>query len=324
MIITRTPYRVSLFGGGTDHPSWYESNKGLVISFAIDKYCYINVRELPPFFKHNYRVSYSKVEIASELNEIIHPAVREGFREYAPELSLELHHHGDLPSQSGVGSSSAFAVGLVHSLKALQQLPINEIQLAKDAINLEQNLLAENVGSQDQIACAIGGINRIDFGPTNSWKVTPLNMSSSFKDELESHMVLLYSGVSRMSSEISSELLRDLNQKTSFMEQTYDLAEKCYEILKDESGLSEIGPMLLQSWDLKRLMNPQAVTAELDAILEKAMRSGATGGKILGAGGGGFCLFWVEPDAKEHFLQEMRPLVHVPFKITFEGTSRIL
>ena len=324
MIITRTPYRISLFGGGTDHPSWYESNKGLVVSFAINKYCYLNIRELPPFFDHKYRISYSKVELATDLNQIDHPAVREAIRAYAPNLNLELHHHGDLPSQSGVGSSSAFAVGLIHSMRALQEMKVDPLEIAREAIHLEQNLLSENVGSQDQIACAMGGINRIDFGLGNHWKVTPLKLSSNFIEELESRMILLYSGVSRISSDISAELLKDLEIKSSFMQQTYELAEKCYQIFKSEQDLSQIGPMLLESWNLKRSMNPQAVTRELDAILDKAMFAGATGGKILGAGGGGFCLFWVEPAQRIRFLQEMQPFVHVPFKISLEGTSRIL
>lgn len=324
MIITRTPYRISLFGGGTDHPKWYELNRGLVISFAIDKFCYINVRELPPFFKHKFRISYSKVELTSDIDQILHPAVREGIRAFAPTLSLELHHHGDLPSQSGVGSSSAFAVGLIHSLRALQNASVEKMELAASAIHLEQNLLKENVGSQDQIACAVGGLNRIDFGLGDNWNLTSIEMNPKYLEEFESNMVLLYSGVSRLSSDVSSTLVHQLEEKTSYMKDTYALAESCYEILKFEKDLSLIGPMLLESWDLKRSLNSQAVTPELDSMLEKALRAGATGGKILGAGGGGFCLFWVEPERHQRFLDIMKPYIHVPFKISFEGSSRLL
>ena len=324
MIITRTPYRVSLFGGGTDHPTWYRDNGGAVLSFAIDKFCYINIRELPPFFSHRYRVAYSKVETTKQLDEIMHPAVREGFRKYAPNVSLELHHHGDLPAQSGVGSSSAFAVGLIHSLLALRGETVTLENLADQAIELEQKDLLETVGSQDQIACAIGGMNLIEFGKGDRWTASPLHLSSDYLAEIEDRIVLLFTGISRSSSDISKSLLENLHSKADLMNRTHELALECNNILRDNADLSLIGPMLLESWELKKRMNPASVTSLLDDFLKRALKAGAEGGKILGAGGGGFCLFWVNPNNRDSFIRQMSPAVHVPIRISLEGSTRIL
>jgi D-glycero-alpha-D-manno-heptose-7-phosphate kinase len=324
MIITRTPYRISLFGGGTDHPNWYRENGGSVLSFAIDKYCYINIRELPPFFDHKYRVAYSKVEMTQRIEDIHHPAVREGFRKFASQRFLELHHHGDLPAQSGVGSSSAFAVGLIHSLFALNGLEVTPETLANEAIEFEQVDLLETVGSQDQIACALGGLNFIDFGPGNSWSVTPLLLSPDYLHEMEDRIVLLYSGISRLSSDISKSLLEDLQSKVSMMKRTQELAEEGRAILERESNLNQIGPMLIESWDLKRAMNPASVTPLLEEFFHRAIMAGAQGGKVLGAGGGGFCLFWVDPERRDSFIQQMSPAVPVPIRVSLEGSTRIL
>lgn len=324
MIITRTPYRVSLFGGGTDHPNWYRENGGAVLSFAIDKYCYINVRELPPFFNHHYRIAYSKVEMTQEIDEINHPAVREGFRKFAPETSLELHHHGDLPAQSGVGSSSAFAVGLIHSLHALRGESVTLEDLANQAIELEQRDLHETVGSQDQIACSLGGMNFIQFGPGDHWTANPLHLSSEYQNEIEDRIVLLFSGISRSSSDVSKYLLENLESKAEMMGRTHQLALECRDIFQNEGDLTQIGPMLMESWNLKKKMNPASVTPLLEEFLDMALAAGANGGKILGAGGGGFCLFWVDPSNRELFIQKMAPAVHVPIRISADGSTRIL
>ena len=324
MIITRTPYRVSLFGGGTDHPDWYRKNRGAVLSFAIDKYCYITLRELPPFFDHSYRVAYSKVETVTSIDEIIHPAVREGFRKYAPGLPLELHHHGDLPSRSGVGSSSAFAVGLIHSLSILNNSPLSANEIANHAITFEQKILNETVGSQDQIACSLGGMNFIEFGPGDSWSATKLSPSSNYLKEIESRIVLLFSGISRLSSDVSKSLIENLELKKNSMTRTEELANECRVIFESEGDLNQIGSMLNESWKLKKFMNPSSVTPLLQDFFEKALKAGAQGGKILGAGGGGFFLFWVDPEIRDYFINEMSPSVHVPIQISNEGTTRII
>ncbi len=324
MIITRTPYRVSLFGGGTDHPTWYMENCGAVLSFAIDKYSYINVRELPPFFEHKFRISYSKVETTQNASDIIHPAVREGFMKFAPKRYLELHHHGDLPARSGVGSSSAFAVGLISALLALNGESIEPDELASLAIEFEQEGLGETVGSQDQIACSLGGMNFIKFGPGKSWVAEPIMISSEYRKNIEDHIVLLYSGIDRLSSDVSKSLLDNLSSKSLFLERTQQLAFDCKKIFENEGDLSQIGIMLNESWELKKQMNPSAVTPLLEDFFERAFKAGAEGGKILGAGGGGFCLFWMNPSSRESFVRKMAPSVAVPIRISLEGNTRIL
>ena len=326
MIIIRTPYRVSLFGGGTDHPSWYRENSGSVLSFSIDKFSYVNIRELPPFFKHRYRISYSKIEVVEKVNEIKHPVVREAFRKFSGGQSLELHHHGDLPARSGVGSSSAFSVGVIHALLALQGAEQGEIEkqkLADLAINFEQIDLAEAVGSQDQVACALGGINFINFGPGERWVHESLQLSPDYLKEIETRMVLVFSGVDRISSNIQKSLLENIETKFEMLKRTQELAKECYEIFRHEGSLEAIGTMLNESWELKLKMNPLAATELLQNLFNKARLAGADGGKILGAGGGGFCLFWIDPKIRESFIKEMHPYLIVPIKISFGGSTRI-
>jgi D-glycero-alpha-D-manno-heptose-7-phosphate kinase len=324
MIITKTPYRISLFGGGTDHPAWYRENGGEVISFAIDKYCYLTTRVLPPFFSHKYRIAYSKVETTNTIAEIQHPAVRGALQKYCSDLSLEIHHDGDLPAQSGVGSSSAFAVGLIHSLSILQNKEISKEELANEAIYLEQIELNENVGSQDQIACAIGGLNYIKFGGQKEWVHEPLPINDLKKNEIESRVVLIYTGVHRSSSDVQANLLIDLNKKTKTMQRTIELARQCKKVILSDTNLDEIGEMLVESWSLKKAMNSFAITPALDDIWVKSQRAGALGGKVLGAGGGGFCMFWVREGGQQEFLKRFDFGTHVPVQISNEGSTCIL
>ena len=324
MIITKTPFRISLFGGGTDYPAWYRKNGGEVISFAIDKFCYLTTRVLPPFFDHKYRIAYSKVETTRSIEDIQHPAVRSALEKYCPDLSLEIHHDGDLPARSGVGSSSAFAVGLIHSLSVLQNRELSKIELANEAIFLEQSILKENVGSQDQIACALGGFNYIKFGGKNEWTHEPIQISDSRVSEIESRMVLVYTGVQRSSSNIQANLLLNIDSKTKTMERTIELARICREIIESDSDLDQIGQLLIESWSLKKEMNTAAVTNELEEVWSKAKLAGALGGKVLGAGGGGFCLFWIKAGTREEFLKRFNVGTWVPIRITSEGSSCIL
>jgi|688.fasta_scaffold40401_5 D-glycero-alpha-D-manno-heptose-7-phosphate kinase len=324
MIITRTPYRISLFGGGTDHPSWYQKNCGAVLSFTIDKYSYLNVRVLPPFFNHKYRISYSKVEELKNLSEIKHPAVRQAFVKYAQGKHLELHHHGDLPARSGVGSSSAFSVGVIQALLALNEKKVTAIELAKLAIEFEQVDLAENVGSQDQIACALGGINFISFGPQNYWDAEPVVLSDSYIQEIEKRIILIYSGIDRVSSNVTKYLLENIDLKVVEMKRTQQLAEECKNIFLTEGELSIIGPMLIESWELKRKSNPAAVNPNLENFFMRGLSAGASGGKILGAGGGGFFLFWVEPENETKFRESMSSHIIIPIRISKTGSTRIL
>ena len=324
MIITKTPYRISLFGGGTDHPSWYKKHGGEVISFAIDKYCYISTRILPPFFDHKYRIAYSKVETVNDFKKILHPVVREAIRKFSPNLSLEIHHDGDLPARTGIGSSSAFTVGLINSLLILQDKLISSRELANEAIELEQIDLMENVGSQDQIACTLGGMNYIEFGGNLNWEATPMVLSSNFQKSITDRIVMIYTGITRISSDIQANLLVDLGKKLNTMQRTTELTRECRKIIEEEGDLDLIGEMLVESWSLKREMNNLAITPALDTVWEKAKSAGALGGKVLGAGGGGFCMFWVKENGREEFLNNFNLGTYVPVRISDTGSTCVL
>lgn len=324
MIITKTPFRVSLFGGGTDYPHWYQEYGGEVVSFTIDKYCYLTTRVLPPFFDHNYRIAYSVVETLKSFTEIKHPAVREAIRKYCPTLFLEIHHDGDLPARSGVGSSSAFAVGLIHSLKVLTGQSVTPRELANEAIYLEQEILQENVGSQDQVACALGGLNHITFEKNSGWTAESIKISDIYKSDVEDRMVLVFTGVNRISSDIQAHLFANFQTKIATLNRTAELARECQRVLSREDDLDLIGEMLAESWELKRAMNNHAITPELDVLWQRAKKAGAIGGKVLGAGGGGFCLFWVKKNAKVDFLKKFNLGTYVPAKIVDSGSACIL
>jgi D-glycero-alpha-D-manno-heptose-7-phosphate kinase len=313
-----------MFGGGTDHPKWFSKNGGSVVSFSIDKYSYITLRELPPFFSHKFRVAYSKVETTDNAQQILHPAIRAAFIKYAGEIKLELHHHGDLPAQSGIGSSSAFAVGLIKSLYAINGKEIDAYRLAQEAIEFEQIELLETVGSQDQIACAIGGLNYIEFKSNSTWEVRSINLGSKYLKDIESRMVLIYSGIPRFSSDISKGLLDNLETKSKLMNRTRDLAVEFNELLMHEGDLDLVSEMLRESWSIKKGLNPFSITQELDNFYQTALLKGAKAGKVLGAGGGGFFLFWVDPGDRENFIKKMAPLVNIPISISFEGSTRVL
>ena len=323
MLITKTPYRISLFGGGSDHPKWYRKNGGEVISFAIDKFCYITARILPPFFEHRYRISYSKIELAKSIAEIQHPAVRAALQKYCPKDSIEISHAGDLPARSGVGSSSAFAVGLIHSLFLIRNFEFSKESIAQAAIDLEQNELNENVGSQDQIACSLGGFNYIKFGGEQDWTAERLNLSKHRLEDLEQRVVLIYTGLQRFSSDIQANLLLGLDKKATLINRTVELARECRGLLSSSSDLDFVGELLKESWFLKKQMNSHSVTPELEEVWERSQRAGALGGKVLGAGGGGFCIFWVGKERRQEFLDKFGAGIHVPIRISMDGTTSL-
>lgn len=320
MIITRTPYRVSLFGGGTDHPKWYEKKCGAVLSFSIDKYCYLVLRKSPVFFQKKYRITYSKVEEVDNISQIEHPVVREAFRLYGQDNCFQLSHFGDLPAGSGVGTSSAFTVGL---LGALSKLVLNEDisrkDLAERSIHLEQKVLKDNVGSQDQIACTYGGFNYIDFGPGAHWEIRPIMLEREYLSKLEKRLVLLYSGVSRFSSDVSKGLLFNLDEKTSTMKRIKELADRGMSLIEAKSDFDSLAELLKEAWELKIRSNPWGINPQLQEIYELGIGSGASAGKLLGAGGGGFFLFWVEPEKHLDFYKRMAKFIAFPVSIDTEG-----
>lgn len=326
MIITRTPFRISLFGGGSDFPGWYAKNEGAVLSFTIDKYCYISTRILPPFFPHKYRVAYSVIETVKNFENIEHPAVREAIRLFSPDIGLEIHHDGDLPARSGVGSSSAFASGLIHSLLLLKgEENIDKRDLANYAIKLEQEILNENVGSQDQIACSYGGLNFIKFGlGEQTWNLESIKLTQQIQNSLEENLFLVFSGVSRYSSNVSLGLTQNIDKKKQSINRSVEMAFRCKEILTQQRDLEEIGELLDESWENKRSMNSRAITPELDEIYAEAKKCGATGGKVLGAGGGGFLLFWVPKYNSQKFLETFTLGTRVPFHLESQGSTCLL
>jgi D-glycero-alpha-D-manno-heptose-7-phosphate kinase len=323
MIITRTPYRVSLFGGGSDFPQWYKEHGGRVLAFSINKYSYLTARYLPPFFSHNYRVSYSRNEETKTIDQIEHPAFREAIRLYGQNKTLEIHHHGDLPARSGIGSSSAFAVGVINALNVLQGKHLNPIEIANHAINLEQEILKENVGSQDQITCSIGGINMIEFSSNKKWEPFPLLLSKPYEDEISDRAVLFYSGIPRFSSDVSKTLIENISIKEKCILRLMEIAKEGHDLIANKGNLDEIGELLNESMQLKIELNPSSINPGIIDLLNQAKKSGAIGAKILGAGGGGFFLFWTKVGYRQDFITKFKSGVVVPFNIENTGSQVI-
>ena len=323
MIISRTPFRISFFGGGTDFPLWYKENTGAVLSTTIDKYCYISCRYLPPFFDHKHRIVYSKNELVTAVDEIVHPSVRETFRYMNIDEGIELHHDGDLPARSGLGSSSSFTVGLLHALYALKGKMISKMQLALESIDIEQNIIKENVGSQDQVAVAFGGMNKITFSGEHEINVIPITISEERKTELQNNLMLFYTGLSRFASDIEKEKISQIRHKHNILQTMYDMVDEAINILNGKRNLTDFGKMLNESWKLKRSLSDKVSSSKINDIYEKAMKHGAVGGKLLGAGGGGFILFYVESEKRERVLNSLKTLLHVPFKFDTTGSQLI-
>lgn len=325
MIITRTPFRISFFGGGTDFPAWYRENGGTVLSTSIDKYCYVSLRRLPPFFEDKHKiVFFSKQEAFNELDEIEHPAVRETYRFMDVQDGLVMQHDGDLPSHSGLGSSSAFTVGLLHALYALNGKMVTKKRLAMEAIHIEQNMIKEAVGSQDQVATAFGGLNKILFSAQDNIEIKPFVITAEKSAYLQSCLMLFFTGFARFAVEIEQDKLRQLDKKKHELSLMMSIVDAAGDILDgDLSGYDDFGALLHESWLLKKRLSHKVSTDQIDAIYAKAMRSGALGGKILGAGGGGFILFFVRPENREQLQHDLSPLLHVPFRFDTLGSQII-
>ena len=313
-----------MFGEETDLPSWYLANSGAVVSFAINKYSYVTLRELPPFFHNRFRLSYSKIELADSTADIEHPAIREGFKEYANDLALELHHLGELPAKSGIGSSSAFTVGMIHALKAIGGISLTVRELAEKAIAFERDNLEETVGSQDQITSSFGGINLLKFGVGNEWAVTPIRLSPEYRKDFESRIVLLFSGIKRISPVFSSLQTGSRGNLSSIMSRNEELALEFHALLSQEGTLDTVGEMMRVSWRIKKSLHPSTITASVDEFIQRGLENGAEAGKALGNGGGGFFLFWVNPNTRGEFINRMSSSLHVPIQISMEGSTRIL
>jgi len=323
MIISRTPFRISFFGGGTDYPIWYRENGGAVLATTINKYCYITCRYLPPFFEHRNRIVWSIIERVKDITEIQHPSVRETLTFINIKEGVEIHHDGDLPARSGLGSSSSFTVGILHALYALKGIMPSKRRLALDAIQIEQERLKENVGSQDQISAAFGGFNRIDFDVENDFRVSPIILLKERLQLLQEHLMLFFTGLSRTASEIAGAQIRATPRKKQELNTMYQMVGEAINLLTSNVDLSEFGKLLNETWQLKRSLTNRISPPQIDEIYDTALKAGAIGGKLLGAGGGGFILFFVRPEEQHRVKEALKHLLYVPFRFEFSGSQII-
>jgi D-glycero-alpha-D-manno-heptose-7-phosphate kinase len=325
MIITSTPLRISFFGGGTDYPVWYREHGGSVLATAINKRCYITCRRLPPFFEHHSRISYSRVENVARNAAIEHPSVRGCLQFLGIDEGVEIHHVADLPARTGLGTSSAFTVGLLLGLYALKERMRDKHGLAADAIHVEQNLLQEAVGSQDQVSAAYGGFNRINFNADGGIEVRPVLTAQSRLAELEQHLALYFTGFSRTASEIATEQLKMTPHKKNELDLMYQLVNEAESIMMGPNRtLDEFGRLLHQSWQIKRTLTQKISNTYIDEIYEAGLSAGALGGKLLGAGGGGFMLFYVPPERRESLRARLKKLLCVPFGFSNRGSHVVV
>jgi D-glycero-alpha-D-manno-heptose-7-phosphate kinase len=323
MIINRTPYRISFFGGGTDFPAWFRKHGGAVLAASIDKYCYLTCRYLPPFFEHRIRLVYSRIESCHTLDEIAHPSVREVLRYLKIDRGVEIHHDGDLPARSGMGTSSSFTVGLLHALYALKGFMPSKHQLAEESIHIEQEVLKETVGSQDQVSAAYGGFNHISFLPNGNFSVRPITLTQERLKELNSHLMLFYTGIKRTSSNIAESYVNDMEARRRQLRIMKDLIEESISILNNGDDLRGFGELLHEAWQAKRSLSASVSNTFVDEIYESAISAGAIGGKLTGAGGGGFMLLFAPPSRHKEIREKLNTLIHVPFKIEFSGSQII-
>ncbi|CAN5765956.1 GHMP kinase [soil metagenome] len=325
MIISRTPYRVSFFGGGTDYPAWYREHGGAVLATTIDKYCYLSIRDLPPFFDHRYRVVYSIVEDVRDIGEIKHPAVRAILEWLKVTRGVEIHHDGDLPARSGVGSSSAFTVGLLSAVHALEGRYTSKEALANEAIHVEQCLLREAVGVQDQVSAAFGGFNHVTIRPDGAFQVNPVVMPPARLDALQDHLLLLFTGISRTAAEVAQTLLDNVSHRREELRALQQMVQQGIEILASATtDLVAFGELLHESWLLKRALSSRVSNPTIDNLYETARRAGAVGGKLLGAGGGGFMLLFAPPPDHARVTAALGDLIRVPFKFDASGSRVVL
>jgi len=325
MIITRTPLRISFFGGGTDYPIWYREHGGAVLSTTIDKYCYLNCRWLPPFFEYHSRILYSQAENVAENSAIKHPSVRACLQHLGIEDGVEIHHIADLPARTGLGTSSAFTVGLLLGLYALKNQMRDKTTLAADAIYVEQQLLKEAVGAQDQVSAAYGGLNRIDFHASGAIEVKRILADQCRLADLEQHLALYFTGFSRIASDVAQEQIKETPNRGKELGAMLQMVGEAEAILANpHRSLDEFGMLLNESWQIKKTLTQRISNTSIDEIYETGRRAGALGGKLLGAGGGGFMLFFVPPDRREALRAALKNLLCVPFSFSSRGSDVVV
>ena len=325
MIITRTPFRISFFGGGTDYPLWFQEHGGQVLATTIDKYCYISCRYLPPFFEHKHRIVYSRIENVKKIEEIDHPAIKGVLSWMEWKRGLEIHHDGDLPARSGLGSSSSFTVGLVNTLYALRGERISKKDLSRKAIYVEQDVIKEHVGSQDQISAAYGGFNRIAFHQNGDFTVEPVVINHNRLEELQNHLMLFFTGISRNAPEIAKSKIDNFKNRVSELKTMDEMVTEGQSILlSPTTPIAKFGALLHESWMFKRRLSDKVSNPTVDQVYETARKNGAIGGKILGAGGGGFFLIFAQPDFQPQIREALKDLVYVPIRFESGGSQVVL
>ncbi len=323
MIITKTPFRMSFFGGGTDMESFFRKYGGAVLSATFDKYCYVNVRHLPRFFEWTSELTYSKIEKVSSVDDIQHPAIRNAMK-MLDMYEIRLTYEADLPARSGLGTSSSFAVGMLNAFYALKGKYADKKKLADEAIYLERVLCEESGGWQDQIAAAFGGMNRIEFNKDGTYEVKPVIIHPDRKKQLNDNLLMFFTGFTRFSSEMQKANRAGYDKKILQLKQMYALVDEAQRVLEDKHGnLDDFGKLLDITWRLKRQTGGAITTNSIDALYERGIEAGALGGKLLGAGGGGFLIFYVCPEKKDAVMKAMSNLLYVPFRFEDGGTQVI-
>jgi len=312
-----------LFGGGTDYPAWYSAHGGAVLAGAIDKYCYLTVRYLPPFFEHRIRVVYSKIECCNAVEDIQHPAVRAVLQELDMKRGIEIHHDGDLPARSGVGSSSSFTVGLLNAIHALNGRMPTKRQLADEGIRIEREVLGETVGCQDQILAAFGGLNHVTFLPNGEYVVRPLTVSVQRIRELSSHLMLFYTGIKRTASDVAESYVTDLKKKARQLRIMQNMVEEGLNIVAGGGPMVDLGELLHEAWECKKSLGSAITNPEVDTMYQTALEAGAVGGKLVGAGGGGFMLLFVPPRHQQAVEAALSGFIHIPFSFQSGGSEII-
>ena len=321
MIISKTPYRISFFGGGSDYPSWYINNGGKILSTTINKFIYISCRNLPPFFSHKYRIVWSKLEMVNKINQIDHKPIRKMLDYYKIKNGLEIHYDGDLPARSGMGSSSVFVVGLLNLMNSLKGKNFTKEDLAKKSIFFEQKILKENVGSQDQIAVSYGGFNKIIFKKGGNFNVSKVSVSKKIINNLNRNLLLVYTGITRNAHDIAKDYINKLERsKSNHILKILSFVDEAENILK-KGDLNAFGKLLHESWIEKKSLSAHISNSNIDDIYNLALKNGALGGKLLGAGGGGFFLFYVPQKKQKRFLKSLKKRIIIPFKFNNEGSE---
>ena len=323
MIICKTPFRISLFGGGTDFPKYYLKNSGCVIGGTINKYCYVTARFLPKVFNYKHRIVWSKNETVNNINQINHPTVKAIFKNLNIKKGLEIHYQGDLQKNSGLGTSSSFSVGLINALTSLNNNKISKQKLALKAIDIEQNQMKENCGSQDQIWASYGGINFIKFYKSGMFNVNKLKVSNSYINKLNDNLILIYTGIHKYSDIVERDKLSNLHKNLIYLDQIKLITEEFKNTINNTNSIDLIGEMLNEYWHLKKKLSSKVTNNKIDEIYKVALNNGATGGKIIGSGGGGYLLVYCKKKFRKQLQKKLNKLVFVNFKFTEKGSEII-